>query len=391
MIKRQILVISMLFNILLLTCCTVKSPIETETKSSVTLDIPSISVPIQAKAEYIKLTSQEAHDMMSDDVIILDVRTQEEFDEGHIANAVLLPDYEIKEKAESVIANKDQTILIYCRTGRRSEIASKELIEMGYKNVFDFGGIVDWTGEIVWEATNTIFYNYFGGELPPDIVTPIDFLVSRKINDQMPEFAFHITGTNEKRHGLNHDNSRYCIMFNENKVEKITITDNSGALIQEIGDLYKEIDDIRTANPASEEDMYGFSFDDWNFDGYLDISLWKYPGGSMRNKPTYFWLWDAKLGKFIENEELGEMSDYSTISVSDEGNLIESFTRVGGGEYGIGYYKCENGKYICVKTKHVKYEPTPDNENKYVSHIVISELVNGKMTVTKDYFEDESY
>ena len=103
----------------------------------------------QLETEYKKISSQQAEAMMSDDVIILDVRTQEEFDNGHIKNAVLLPDYEIKEKAESVITDKNQTVLVYCRTGVRSEAASKELIEMGYTNVFDFGGIVDWTGEIV--------------------------------------------------------------------------------------------------------------------------------------------------------------------------------------------------------------------------------------------------
>ena len=107
------------------------------------------------KTEYIKISPQEAQTMIADyDVIILDVRTKEEFDEGHIINAVLLPLDQIQEKAAnitSILADKDQTILIYCRTGRRSAIASEELIKMGYTSVFDFGGIVDWTGEIVRE------------------------------------------------------------------------------------------------------------------------------------------------------------------------------------------------------------------------------------------------
>ena len=130
--------------------------------------------PLQPKTEYKKISPQEAQTMMSDDVFILDVRTQEEFDEGHINNAVLLPDYEIKEKTESVIADKNQTVLVYCRTGVRSETASKELIEIGYTNVFDFGGLVDWTGEIVGNWLYQSHYNYFGGELPPDIIMPIE-------------------------------------------------------------------------------------------------------------------------------------------------------------------------------------------------------------------------
>ena len=105
------------------------------------------------KAEYVRLTAHEAELMMleTDDIIILDVRTKEEFDEGHIANAILLPDYEIRERAEEILSDKNKTILIYCRSGRRSELAAKELIDMGYENVYDFGGILDWTGEVIKE------------------------------------------------------------------------------------------------------------------------------------------------------------------------------------------------------------------------------------------------
>lgn len=101
------------------------------------------------KVEYKKITTDEAKAMMSDDVVILDVRTEEEFAEGHIENAILIPDNEIANKAETILYDKKTVILVYCRTGRRSENASKELIKMGYTKVYDFGGIVDWTGYIV--------------------------------------------------------------------------------------------------------------------------------------------------------------------------------------------------------------------------------------------------
>jgi rhodanese-related sulfurtransferase len=102
-------------------------------------------------AGYKKITPEEAIEMMEDgDVIILDVRTQEEYDTGYIRGAVLAPDYEIAEKIEELVPDKDATILIYCRRGRRSENAAKELLEMGYTNVYDFGGLeTDWTGEII--------------------------------------------------------------------------------------------------------------------------------------------------------------------------------------------------------------------------------------------------
>jgi len=86
---------------------------------------------------------------MGEDVIILDVRTQSEFNEGHIPNAILLPYNDIKDKAKIILLDMDQVILVYCRSGRRSELAAKDLIDMGFTSVYDFGGIIDWTGEVV--------------------------------------------------------------------------------------------------------------------------------------------------------------------------------------------------------------------------------------------------
>ncbi len=93
-----------------------------------------------------KITAEEAKVMIdgNDDLVVLDVRTQEEYNEGHIENAVLIPDTEISTKAPTVLADQNQTILVYCRTGRRSAAAAKKLVDSGYTNVYDFGGIVDW-------------------------------------------------------------------------------------------------------------------------------------------------------------------------------------------------------------------------------------------------------
>ncbi len=81
------------------------------------------------------------------DYVILDVRTQEEFDEKHIPGAVLIPDYEITKKAEKILTDKGQLILVYCRSGRRSKLASEELLKLGYTNIKEFGGIIDWPYE----------------------------------------------------------------------------------------------------------------------------------------------------------------------------------------------------------------------------------------------------
>lgn len=97
------------------------------------------------KAEYKKVNAKEAKVMIdSGNVTIVDVRTLPEFQEGHIKNAILLTDNDIAESAERLLADKDAEILVYCRSGQRSEAAAKELIKMGYTNIYDFGGIVDW-------------------------------------------------------------------------------------------------------------------------------------------------------------------------------------------------------------------------------------------------------
>ena len=81
--------------------------------------------------------------------IIIDARTQEEYDEWHIPGAILIPEYEIADRAEKELPDKDQLILVYCRSGRRSKIAAEELVKLGYTNVKEFGGIIDWEYEIV--------------------------------------------------------------------------------------------------------------------------------------------------------------------------------------------------------------------------------------------------
>ncbi len=98
------------------------------------------------KVQYNKITAEEAKKIMdTEEVIILDVRTPEEYKEEHIEGALLIPDYELENSAASELPDKDKKILVYCRSGNRSESAAKVLIEMGYTKVYDFGGIMNWT------------------------------------------------------------------------------------------------------------------------------------------------------------------------------------------------------------------------------------------------------
>ena len=102
-----------------------------------------------ADGSYQQITQEEAKEMMdSQEVIILDVREQDEYDGGHIPGAVLLPVGTINEEtAAGVIPEKDATVLVYCRSGNRSKTASSTLAELGYTNIYEFGGINTWPYE----------------------------------------------------------------------------------------------------------------------------------------------------------------------------------------------------------------------------------------------------
>ena len=101
-------------------------------------------------AVYVNITAEEAKQIMDTEegYIILDARTQEEYDEGHIPGAIVISHEESTEKAEEMLPDKNQLILVYCRSGRRSKIAAEALVELGYTNIKEFGGIIDWTNEI---------------------------------------------------------------------------------------------------------------------------------------------------------------------------------------------------------------------------------------------------
>ncbi len=98
---------------------------------------------------YQQIGMQEAKDIMDSEegYIIMDARSQDEFDQGHIPGAIVLPHTEVREKAEELLPNKDQKILVYCRSGNRSKQASQVLVELGYTNVIEFGGINSWPYE----------------------------------------------------------------------------------------------------------------------------------------------------------------------------------------------------------------------------------------------------
>ena len=107
--------------------------------------------------QYNQISQDEAKQMMGKDDghVIVDVRRADEYAEGHIPGAILIPNESIENEPPEALPDFDQIILIYCRSGRRSKEAAQKLADMGYSNVYEFGGIIDWTGEIVTEDQST--------------------------------------------------------------------------------------------------------------------------------------------------------------------------------------------------------------------------------------------
>ena len=154
--KRRIALIAVfLLAVMLLTACAEQktdgedpaagaSPAETQQETA-------NPVPVG----YRQITQEEAQKMMQEEsgYIILDVRTPEEFAEGHIPGAICISHDSIPTDEIPELPDKDQLIMIYCRSGRRSKLAAEQLVKQGYTNVVEFGGFTDWTGET---TTDTI-------------------------------------------------------------------------------------------------------------------------------------------------------------------------------------------------------------------------------------------
>ena len=101
------------------------------------------------KAAYQKISAEEAYEMMaSQEVVVVDVRTREEYDGGHIENAVLVPNESIGSEMPETLPDREATLLIYCR----SKDAAQKLLALGYQSVYDFGGVIDWPYELVKEG-----------------------------------------------------------------------------------------------------------------------------------------------------------------------------------------------------------------------------------------------
>ena len=141
--RGSILIILLILTALSLTACTTKAVDNNEGGV--------ISPTVTTEAKYMKISPAEAKKQLDSDksIILVDVRTEEEFFAGHIKGSILIPYDLIGKQASSKLSDKSAKIIVYCRSGNRSGIAAHELLKMGYTNVYDLGGIQDWPYEVV--------------------------------------------------------------------------------------------------------------------------------------------------------------------------------------------------------------------------------------------------
>ena len=150
--KKILAIFALALSALTLSACASPAAVVEPTPTAAPVAVAEPS-PTAAPAQYKKISAADAKARMDsgDEIIILDVRTLEEFNAGHIAGAILVPNETILDEQPELLPDLDAEILVYCRSGNRSAQAANKLLAIGYTNVVDFGGIIDWPYEVVTE------------------------------------------------------------------------------------------------------------------------------------------------------------------------------------------------------------------------------------------------
>lgn len=136
----------MILSLLLLSGC---QPVPSAEPASTPLSEPT-AASTPASGTYQKITPEEAKALIdAGSVTVVDVRTESEYQEGHIKGAIVVPNETIADAMPEALPDLEATLLVYCRSGRRSKEASEKLLSIGYRHVYDLGGIIDWPYETV--------------------------------------------------------------------------------------------------------------------------------------------------------------------------------------------------------------------------------------------------
>jgi|GEM_PF-4795266 len=223
------------------------------------------------------------------------------------------------------------------------------------------------------------FIPYPPDQLPPEIITPIEYCVWQKIYEDGPMFKFTVYGENIKSDGSVFENGEFYFPRDMNQMSRIVIECEETNYKQELKFEETHINNIF-------QTTFGFDLDDWNFDGYLDVSLWKHVGGTALNSPHYYWLWDSEINAYIKNDDLEEISDSTYMEIDAEKEKIKASQRRPDGYYDESY-KWMGEEIVLVRTEEVRYTVTfgeSEELNEVKGHRVITELIDGEMKVIED-------
>ncbi len=225
----------------------------------------------------------------------------------------------------------------------------------------------------------TEYFDYDGGDLPVAVVTPIDFFIEKSIAINQPKFRFELVGERYQEYETTFNDSQYYLTDGGCRINKIII--QSDAL-----SFYQELEFAETDTFYMPEADYGLDIADWNFDGYLDISLWRDVGGTSHNAPTYFWLWDNGSQKYIANPALADLSDENYISINLERQQIYAGRRENSDLYFDNYFQWDKGNLILVELQEMTFVGYDESfQEPDQVHFMIKERVNGEMQTTKDF------
>ena len=255
-------------------------------------------------------------------------------------------------------------VLIFCLS------ACGSVAEQEYKRISPKEALEMMSGEAEWRSESAA-PNYFGG-VPDDIVTPIGFNVTRRINSELPVFRFRFEGVTVQSYLLNRSGNLYFLRNTlVHEIHKLTVTDENGNLVQQITDL-----DIvnETGGSIGSEDV---RFDDWNFDGYLDFSL---PNHGFWS--TAYFLWNNADGLFIRCYELELLGGRNNVSTCQENERLIVF---GGrmSRFFENHYEYINGEITLVKSimeRHLFIEETEEGLL-FSIQFTYYELVDGELVV----------
>ena len=209
--------------------------------------------------------------------------------------------------------------------------------------------------------------------VPPVEIEPISHTVTKRIHPGKREFAFIVEGVLRREFSLNVNGEPYSSEYNV--ISAIDIWGENGAFRQ-------RLEGFETRFPYYPDD-YGLLFADFNNDGYLDLQLYAFIGGTSTNVPSFFWLWDNKQGKFTRNQQLEELSDGNYVSM--DGSRVHCFARGGAAYRYNSWYEYRSGAFIQVES--LEEELCSEDDALYV-HSVIKKLIDGRMQTVSDMREN---